>query len=143
MANVNIIGTTGDSINMLISRRTYPQEQDKWDGNWLNTQIKIKVGSFSGKTDALLRSDEFEQLSKAIEQFLYKKVESVTFSPMEPWICFRATKNRKQNIEFAGEVTDRLGTGNILKFQLELSLPDLKKILEEINAVLHDFPVKQ
>ena len=142
MTNINITGTAGNSIDILVSGRTYPQEQDEWDGNWLNTQIKIKIGSFSGKTDALLRSDEFEQLSKAIERFLNKKMESVTFLPMEPWICFKVTKNRKQNIEFAGEVTDRLGTGNILKFQFELTLPDLEKVLKDINAVLHDFPAK-
>lgn len=142
MASIDIIGITGDSINILISGRTYLQEQDKWDGNWLNTQIKIKVGNFSGKIDALLRNDEFEQLAKAIEQFLCKKTESIIFSPMEPWITFKAIKNSKQNIEFAGEVTDRLGTGNILKFQFELSQANLKEILGEINTVLRDYPVR-
>lgn len=142
MAEINIISTTGDSINILVSGQTYPQEQDKWDGNWLNAQIKIKAGAFTGKTDALLRSDELKHLSKETEKFLIKKIESVDFSPMEPWICFKATKNKRQNIEFAGEVTDQLGTGHVLKFHFELSQPDLEKILKEINVVLHDFPVK-
>ena len=127
MAEINITSTTGDSIDISVYGRTYPQESDRWDGNWLNSKIKIKAGNFCGTTDALLRSDELEQLSK--------------FSPMEPWIIFQMAGNKRGHIELTGEITDRPGTGNVLKYRLELSRPDLEEILKKVDVILQEFPV--
>lgn len=142
MSGINIMSTNGDAININVYGRTYPHLNDKWDGNWLNTKIEIKAGNFIGKTNALLRSDEIERLAKEIEQFLFEKIKEVIFSPIEPWICFKITKNNRQNIELTGEVTDQLGTGNILKFHLEMSPPNLEQIHKRINLVLQEFPAR-
>ena len=141
MAEINITSTTGDSIDISVYGRTYPQESDRWDGNWLNSKIKIKAGNFCGTTDALLRSDELEQLSKDIKRFLLKKMDTVVFSPMEPWIIFQMAGNKRGHIELTGEITDRPGTGNVLKYRLELSRPDLEEILKKVDVILQEFPV--
>ena len=157
MAEITITSTTGDSVDISVYERTYPQESDRWDGNWLNAKIKIKAGNFSGTTNALLRSDELEKLSKDIKRFLLKnihkehrdhvkrfllkKMDTLVFSPMEPWICFQMTGNKRGHIELTGEITDRLGTGNVLKYQFELSRPDLEVILKKVDVILQEFPI--
>jgi hypothetical protein len=142
MSEIYIESLTGDNININIAGRTYPQEIDKWDGNWLNTKIKIRAGKFSGKIDALLRSDELEHLSKDIRLFLQEKKGNVLFSPIEPWLIFHIGKNKVRNFVLAGEITDTLGTGNTLKFSYECSLPLLEKMLSNINDALEMFPAK-
>lgn len=40
--------------------RSYPDATDYWDGNWLQTEVQVHAGTFSGKVQAELRADDFQ-----------------------------------------------------------------------------------
>jgi hypothetical protein len=50
---------TSEYLQILVDNFAYPDSTDFWDGNWINTRIKIKVGGFIGDYDAQLRNVDF------------------------------------------------------------------------------------
>ena len=51
--------TSSDYLSLRVRRRSNPESQDYWDGNWLNARVEVSVGGFRGAYRANLRAEEF------------------------------------------------------------------------------------
>ena len=142
MSEITIANATGDSINVLVIGRTYPKEDDGWDGNWLNVRIRITAGRFSGKTEALLRCEELARFSQDIKGLIQSGVGEVIFSPTEPWLLLHLRQRKPDRFEVSGHATDRLGTGNMLKFTFSCPSAVLDQVATSIDAIIEKFPPK-
>lgn len=139
-SKILINSLTTDKIELLVFNRIYPEAADKWDGNWLNAYAEISAGRFTGKSAISLRCDELQQLGKNIDLLLQRKVNDAVFSPMEPWLSLAIKSDSSNKYRISGEITDKLGTGNILKFLFTLDRACLEKVAEGIKETISTFP---
>ena len=138
---IHIGNSEYDCIVMSISRRTHPECMDYWDGNWLSTNIRIRVGAFIGKYDACLRSEELAQFLSSLIQLEDVSEGSASFETMEGQLELTLTRDRQRHIKVTGKARDQAGIGNLLKFDFEVDQTYIKPIIQELSVVLAEFPV--
>ena len=141
-SKILINGLTTDKVEIIVLNRTHPEATDKWDGNWLNAYAEITAGRFNGKGDIFLRCDELQQFAKDIDLLIQVEINDAVFSPMEPWLCLSIKSDNSSKYRISGEITDRLGTGNILKFFFELDRGCTEKVAEGIKETINVFPIR-
>ena len=132
---------SGDHVSIEVLRRERVEESDYWDGNWLETVVGVRVGAWSGKFPAQLRSEEFQAFRQEVGRLYATLKGTAEFSPIEPWLIIRLIGNGRGIIEVEGEACDNIGTGNTLKFRGEIDQTYLPKIMKELDEVLRNFPV--
>ena len=143
MASVLIqIGThSSEHVALEVTRRTHPNSDDYYDGNWLSTDITVKVGAWRGKYDGSLTVPAFvgfrDQLSELYEKLSGKAI----FSCLEPWIEIEIEGDGKGGMILSGLATDQLGSGNELKFSFELDQTFLPDIIKQLNELIEAYPV--
>lgn len=137
-----VIGSPGgEHVSVQPTRREFPETADYWDGNWVYADVEVRAGSFRGKYEALLRTDEFARFRTELGPLYENLTGTASFESMEEWLKLRLTGDGKGHIEVACEAKDAPGIGNLLSFSLEIDQTDLPRNLSEIDAILRKFPV--
>ena len=111
-----------------------------FDDNWVRAEVFVSVGSFSGEyTAAFLTSDfmGFREELRALHQSLAGKA---TFSTLEEQLSLELTGNGRGGIALAGVAADAPGSGNQLKFELELDQSHLPSVLKGLDEILRQYP---
>lgn len=139
---VAIDGVSG-SVRISHIRRTYPEAEDRWDGNWLSALVAVNVGGFTGKSDIKLRSDEIEEFLRNIQLLVQGQSKVAVYDPMEPWLKLAFRLKKVGHYEVKGEITDRLGTGNVLKFSFEATRQHLQRSIDGIRQIAHGYPTRK
>lgn len=124
-----------------VTSRSHPYVDDFYDGNWLNTKVLVKAGSFSGAINGRVRANELvffrDELTK-----LYKSLSgSAKFSTMEEWLALEIFGDGKGHFALTGEVKDEAGLGNILKFKFDFDQSFMPRVLSDLEKVINVFPV--
>jgi len=130
---------TGQLTIQVLSRSA---ELDFWDGNWLDCNILIEAGGFRATFNANLRTDELERFFLDVK-ILYGSLRGeAIFDSMEEqlYICLKG--DGLGHITAEGVARDRPGTGNELKFVLELDQTHLFGTMSQLSELLNRFPVR-
>jgi len=130
-----------DRVRICPLRRCYPDQDDYWDGNWIESEIRVQAGGFEGAYRANLRSEDFENFNRELTLLSQTLSGRATFSTMEEQLSFTMDGNGRGHIQVSGQATDVVGTGNRLEFSLEMDQTYLPPILKALSAVLKKFPV--
>lgn len=121
--------------------RTQLTSTDYWDGNWLNTEVTIKVGGFRGHVGGYLRTDEFATFREEVTALYSTLSGSATFRTMEEWLLIEMIGDGKGHITAEGSLIDNPGIGNTVRFKLELDQTFLPSLLEELNTLIDRYPI--
>jgi len=140
--DICIEGEHSDQLRIRPLRRCYPNQDDYWDGNWIESEIQVQAGGFEGAYHANLRSDDFENLNRELTALSQTLSGRATFSTMEEQLSFTMEGNGRGHIRISGQARDVVGTGNRLEFSLEMDQTYLPPILRALAAVLKKFPVR-
>ena len=122
--------------------RPYDQCQDYWDGNWVTSQITIRVGGFYGNITASLRTDEFFHFKEELSKLYAALKGQASFSSMENWLTIQVEGDGLGHFEAQCVVLDEVGVGNRLHFRLNFDQTELPQIIKNLEEVLHVFPVR-
>jgi hypothetical protein len=131
-----------DFVKINVLGRMFPEVNgDYFDANLLDTMVEVHVGGFGGTIAAEIRTDEFRSFRDELEQLFVKLDGSAQLYVLQGQINLNFQGDGLGHFKVRGSVTDRVGVGNVLEFQLHLDqtfLPDLLAQLDEIDV---EFPV--
>lgn len=122
--------------------RPHDQCQDYWDGNWVKSQIIIRVGGFHGNITASLRTDEFLKFKEDLSKLYSTLKGRASFSSMEEWLTIHVEGDGLGHFEAQCVVMDDVGIGNRLQFHLNFDQTELPGIVKGLDGILQAFPVR-
>lgn len=128
-------------LHIKVVSRCYPQTADFWDGNWLNTDIYARSNSLELTVNAKLRSDEFQSFLKELEPICKSLRGKAKFQSMEEWLEIHCDGDGTGHFITRVSVKDQPGAGNVLSFSAQLSEIQLLTLIDQLKAVLEEFPV--
>ncbi|HEX7174772.1 MAG TPA: hypothetical protein VF240_05770 [Pyrinomonadaceae bacterium] len=129
-------------LSVQITSHSHPGSQDYWDGNWVNAEIEIDVGSFSGRYDAYLRVEELKDFRDALARLYSFDSNEAKFETMEEQLSISIKGNGLGHFMAECEALDQAGIGNRLLFSLEFDQTEIPEMLKGLDTVVQEFPVK-
>ena len=133
---------TGDQLAIHVLSYTYPDSNDKWDGNWLNATIEITSGAFRGATETRLRTDEFERFLQELELLSSSLKGSAEYNSMEEWLSIKITGDGMGHLSAQGRIIDKHSDGNELKYLIQFDQTGLPQLLSGLKKLMATFPVR-
>ncbi|WP_237132373.1 hypothetical protein [Pseudohongiella sp. O18] len=109
--------------------------RDNGDG-WFSADVRLSVGGFAGSYPADFNSWAFSDFQAQLDK-LYRTVSgSACFTSYESQLELELTCDRLGHVLLRGEATDEAGTGNTLRFRLDLDQSDMPAIISSLGAAL-------
>jgi len=115
---------------------------DFYDDNWLTVKILVQAGGFRGKADAAFLTSEVAEFSSNVRTLFETLTGTVEFQTLEGQMSLVLVGDGKGHIELTGEVEDKPGIGNRLRFVLQIDQSQLGQSLHELEGVATKFPVR-
>jgi hypothetical protein len=136
MANFKIGSDASNHLAVAIDGR--PDERD----DWLTATISVRVGAFTGTTDATLLTSDFPRFRTQLES-LYKTLSGIAlFETIEGQLRINLAGNERGGIAVEGRVQDRVGDGNELIFRFDIDQTYLPQIIRDLLMIESEFPNK-
>jgi len=122
-------------LKIWISGRQFPNHQDYWDGNWLNT-IAVCEGAF-------LHLSELKKWREDLQEFQRTLKGSIELQRMEPELKIKIEEKKTSDGHLKCEVEI---TGNHMaerhRYILDIDQSYLPGLLSQLAAVLREFPIR-
>jgi hypothetical protein len=115
--------------------------RDYWDGNWVDSSIKIRAGGFSGSFGASLRAEEFKSFRDQLAKLYSLDTSNAEFTTMEEQLRIHVNGDRLGHYTAECSAIDRAGIGKRLSFELEFDQTDIPSILAGLDSIIESFPV--
>ena len=141
---LRITDAFGDYVTLEVRGRQFPQSDDFWDGNWLDTPLTIHVGSFDAQVSSTLRTNELLKFKEELEAVYRDNAGTAVLSTMEGWLLIEVVADGLGHLQVTGHLRDEVGGGygNDLNFELRgLDQTWLPPVLASLEEVLATYPV--
>jgi hypothetical protein len=115
---------------------------DYWDGNWLTCEVRLYAGGFRGNFQANLRTDELERFAAQVRTLYDDLKTPALLEPMEEQLVLRLEGDGRGHVYCRGEARDVAGTGNLLRFELQLDQTQLFATMVQLSELLNRYPVR-
>jgi hypothetical protein len=122
-------------------RRGCPEATDFWDGNWIEGDVRIAAGAFSGTIPASFRADELLRFRDQLRPLYENLTGRAVFDPMEPYLRIEVEGDGKGHFHASCKADDQPGIGNKLTFGIDFDPTELPGIVKELDAICEAFPV--
>jgi hypothetical protein len=132
-----------ENLQIKVAGRTHPDCKDFWDGNWLNCEVAISSGSFTGNFFPSIRANELSKLLDEIEP-LYETLQgTVRFQTMEEQVEIEISGDGKGHIHAKGYLADDVNPSkcNKLNFNLYFDQTCLTETIKGLKTLLNVYPV--
>jgi hypothetical protein len=96
-----------DHIEIRVLKRTRPQANDYWDGNWVASEIAVDIPPWRATYPAQLRTEEFSRFRDQLREMYEGSGKEASFEPMEPWVRLTLELDALGHIAFAGDAGPR------------------------------------
>lgn len=137
-----LIGDSGaQHVLIRALSRSQPDLFDQRDGNWIDCELRIVVGSFKGDVRANLRSEEFQNFLEEVRGLIQTLEGTASFTTLEGQIALYLTGDGKGQVHVSGEAIDVAGTGNRLQFAFDVDQTYLEAVCQSLENLLTAFPV--
>jgi hypothetical protein len=137
-----VIGSeASDHLKIAVLRRKYPDTNDYWDGNWLDCDMSVSVGGFSGNVNAALRTDEIKRFHDELIPLYESLGGSAEFVSLELWLTIRINGDKLGHFTANCELRDDQSFPNRLLFDLAFDQTELPAMLHQLSSILETFPV--
>lgn len=127
--------------------RSHPEQNDFWDGNWLDAKVSVQTGAFSGRYGASLRSDEFARFLDGLQQ-VYSSLGTsfptygAEFSSLEKQLSIAVSGDALGHFTAQCVAVDNFGVGNRLEFELTFDQTEIPAMIDGLEAIMEAFPVR-
>lgn len=110
------------------------------DYGWLNAEVAVSVGAWSGRFGACLRTPDFPRFRQQLEHLLANPSATASFTTLEQQLELKFLGNLLGHIKVEGQAVDQAGVGNRLQFSLDIDQSYLPDLINELLAVERRFP---
>jgi uncharacterized protein involved in outer membrane biogenesis len=121
--------------------RSNPGLFDDRDGNWIECEVEVVVGSFRGAFTADMRSEEFHAFMDQVSELGRTVDGAATFTTMEGQLAIALTARPGGQIRVAGEALDLAAGENRLTFNFDCDPAVLSAMSLSLESLLTTFPV--
>ncbi len=128
-------------IIIKVINRSYPDSTDYWDGNWINSTIKVEIPGYSVRFDATLRTDELLDFLNELKNMRKHMKGKAILKNLDAYIHFEGGMDRLGKIIWTGETCYPAGNGAVLNFEFESDQSFLEGLIRELEEILAWFPV--
>jgi hypothetical protein len=137
-----LIGTRqANHLSLRPLRRSYPNAEDFWEGNWLKVAVAVRAGAFQGAFEADLRSDELQEFLAQLQALPGAAEGRAALQSAEGWVTVRLALDQRGRLDGTCEVQDDPAMGSSLRFTLGLEPALLAPMLAALAGILEAFPV--
>src|SRR5688572_27338020 len=112
---------------------------DRFDLNWLRTDVSVQAGSFHGRESIAILTWELSGFLAELVKLQETLAGTATFETIEEQLEMQLKGDGRGHIELSGCVSSP-ENANSLKFYLEFDQTDLAKTISELKGVLRKFP---
>ena len=121
--------------------RSHPKETDYWDGNWIESEVKLRVGGFRGSYRASLRAEDFAGFRNELATLTETLSGVARFCTMEEQLELELKGDDMGHVRVNGKALDDAGIGNVLEFTFEIDQTYLPELTRSVESVMSRFPV--
>jgi hypothetical protein len=136
----SILGEGAEIIVDVLNRK-YPEFDDYWDGNWLNSTINIIIPGYRVLFPADIRADDIHRFYNQLKELNKSLKGTAVFENIEGIIELKAAINKLGRIEWQGKTTFPVGTGATLEFQFRSNQSYLPSLISQIEKIAICYPV--
>ncbi|MCU0338442.1 MAG: hypothetical protein MUE30_01045 [Spirosomaceae bacterium] len=132
---------SGDNyVQIDVLERLYQNDNDYWDGNWLNSEVKINFFGFKGIYGTNFRSDEFQQFYNHLIKLKNNLTQKVEFAAMEEGLYLEGKIDVTGNIKWKGIAKPEFGSIQFI-FDLETDSASIDNVIHQLKEILEKYPV--
>jgi hypothetical protein len=122
-------------------RRSYPDAEDFWEGNWLKVAVEVRAGAFHGAFEADLRGDELQAFFEQLQALQGAAEGKAALQSAEGWVTVRLVLDQRGRLDGTCEIQDDPAMGSSLRFTLGSEPAQLAPMLAALAGILEAFPV--
>ena len=135
------IGAGSSRLQLRVLRRSHPQCTDYWDGNWLNGDLAVTAGAFSGRVQAGIRTDELSRFLAQLQLLDRTLRGEAVLATMDFWLDVQIKGDGRGHFVAECWVRDEPGMGSRLEFQTHFDQTEIPPMLRSLRAILTAYPV--
>jgi|GEM_PF-830334 len=124
-----------------IVERSYPKQNDYWDGNWLNAQISVAVPGYAADLRVFLRTDELDWFLRELLRTHLDLKSTAVLLPLELGIELCITPCYPKGLKVRGRTEEENGATSTFEF-ISHHL-QLLKLITELEKMLITYPIKR
>lgn len=136
-----LLGEESEKVEITILSRSHPTSVDFWDGNWVDSNVKIEIPGYSVNFPAHLRTDELSDFLKELKLMAKTLKGKAELNNLDHYIKFECEINSLGHINWKGATCYPSGFGATLNFEFHSDQSYLQKVIKELEAILQVFPV--
>ncbi len=131
----------GDSgkLEINILRRSNSETDDYWDGNWLESEVRVEVSGFSSLYGINLRVDDLQRFYESLTALQKDNAKDSEFTTMEEGLYLHFAVNPNGSINCKGKASNEIGDSLDFKYQTDLA--SLDTFMSELEIVLKSYPL--
>ncbi|WP_129713930.1 hypothetical protein [Pedobacter sp. SYP-B3415] len=126
-------------LEIRVLKRSNSETDDYWDGNWLESEIRIDVPGFNTLYGTNLRVDDLQTFYKKLTGLQSGNINEAEFITMEEGLHLHCELVANGLIECKGKANNN--TGNSLDFRLQTDLSSLHIFVNELKTILKSYPL--
>lgn len=112
---------------------------DYYEANWVNAEIKIAAGGFSGTYRAHLFRTDFRDFYKDLTNLYSFGSHQGEFRTFEDQLRLEISGDGRGNFESSCVAKD--ASGNYLNFTVSFDQTDIPRMLKELDRIIEAYPV--
>jgi hypothetical protein len=102
LLTIMILQSGSAYVQINVTGRGYPNSSDYWDGNWLESEIKLNTFGFKCVYSTSLRADDFQRFYEALLKLNNSLTKEVEFTTMEEGLYLKGQLDITGNIKWEG-----------------------------------------
>jgi hypothetical protein len=132
----------GDDPSLILKILGYahPDSAYDWDRQWLNANLKVDVGSFTGDITRDIQTKELNDFCDQLQKFYRTLSGEAVLNTLEHWLMIKLEADKLGGIHITGFVQDGVYDENRLHFTLYTDQTYLPSVISQLKNILARFP---
>lgn len=128
-------------VEIDVLSREYPASTSYWDGNWVQSNVKVEIPGYTANFYASLRTDEIESFLNELRLMYQNLSGTANLRNMDEVIHFECKMNKRGTIHWAGKTCYPAGSGAELHFEFVSDQSYLIELIRELEEIIVIHPI--
>jgi hypothetical protein len=131
----------GEHVQISLMSRSHPGYDDYWDGNWIASEVELRIGAYRASFRSDFRSEDFVSFHQSVCRLSETLRGSARFDTMEGQLALELIGDGRGHIRVEGISLDVVGVGNRLNFHFDIDQTYLARIVRSLEKSISMYPV--
>jgi hypothetical protein len=135
------LSDAGNSVRLEPKVLLHPGAKEKWDKNWIKTQVLVKGGRFAGNFDAAFMTIDFEKFKQELNALFNNLKGTAIFSGLEDQLKMKICGDGLGHFIVDVIACDQPGVGAELTFSMGFDQTIIRELVEQLTRITKCFPI--